>query len=69
MITASSADVNKYANGDPDAVEFGLKGLSTDTKPTETFSGKNIKNGSTFYEIDTGDIYMYNQSTHTWVVQ
>ena len=39
-----------------------LIGLSTDTKPTE-----NIPNGSTFFEIDTMDVYFYNQATKSWI--
>ena len=41
-----------------------LKGLSTDTKPIYDIRG----NGSTFTEIDTGNIYIYNASTKTWVL-
>lgn len=38
-----------------------LRGLSTDTKPTE-----NIPNGSTFFEIDTCTIYMFDEEHATW---
>ena len=37
-------------------------GLSTDTKPTF----EKIPNGSTFYEMDTGDIYMWDSENQTW---
>ena len=33
--------------------EWNLVGLSTDDKPDE------IKNGSTFYEVDTSTLYIY----------
>lgn len=42
-----------------------LRGLSTDTKPTQI--GENyIDNGSTFIEIDTGDIYMFDLENNEW---
>lgn len=37
-------------------------GNSTDTKPTT-----GIVNGSTFVEVDTGDLYLFNEVTSTWV--
>lgn len=43
-----------------------LRGLSTDTKPTE-YDGKTINNGSTFIEIDTGKIYFYDLESETWI--
>jgi hypothetical protein len=42
-----------------------LRGLSTDTKPTE-INGKTINNGSTFIEIDTGKIYFYDLENTEW---
>ena len=39
-------------------------GLSTETKPTE-----GIATGSVFYEVNTGDEYMYNEASGTWVKQ
>ncbi len=42
-----------------------LRGLSTDTKPTET-DGKTIGNGSTFIEIDTGKIFFYDAENEEW---
>lgn len=36
--------------------------LSTDTKPTA-----GISNGSLCLEIDTGDIYAFNEANTTWV--
>lgn len=29
---------------------------------------KQIGNGTVFFEMDTGDVYMYNESEHTWVL-
>lgn len=36
-------------------------GLSTDSKPTE-----NVAQGSIFVESDTGDVYIFTESTQTW---
>ena len=38
--------------------------LSTDSKPTET-----VGNGSCLTEIDTGDVYLFNEAGATWVKQ
>ena len=43
---------------------YEFSGDSTDTKPTD-----NVANGSTFTEVDTGDVYMFNGKTSTWVRQ
>lgn len=39
-----------------------LRGLSTDSKPTE-----NIPNGSTFIEMDTGKVYFFNEAGPAWI--
>lgn len=36
-------------------------GLSTDTKPTE-----NVRNGSTFVEMDTKKLYAYDEENAEW---
>ena len=41
---------------------IGLSGLSADEKPTEE-----IPNGSTFREMDTGDIYYFDEENETWL--
>lgn len=38
-------------------------GLSTDNKPTD------LAEGSSFWEIDTQTLYMFNSKTSTWVAQ
>lgn len=43
-----------------------LRGLSTDTKPTE-IDEKIIDNGSVFVEIDTGKIFFYDLTSQTWM--
>lgn len=37
-----------------------LRGLSTDTKPTD------VGNGSIYIEIDTGTIYMFDAQNKQW---
>ena len=39
-------------------------GLSTDTKPTE-----NVPNGSSFYEIDTKSMFLFDAENSTWTKQ
>ena len=43
-----------------------LVGLSGDDKPT-TLNGGDILNGSAFIEIDTQDIYLYDEENKEWV--
>lgn len=43
-----------------------LRGLSTDTKPTELENGL-VANGSVFIEIDTQDVYIYDGENKEWV--
>lgn len=39
-----------------------LRGLSTDTKPTDAY----IPNGSSFLEMDTGDVYFWDADAPQW---
>ncbi|MBQ6840420.1 MAG: hypothetical protein IJO45_06975 [Oscillospiraceae bacterium] len=39
-----------------------LRGLSTDTKPT----GDEVPNGSTFLEMDTGNVYAFDKANTQW---
>lgn len=52
-----------------DKSEFSFKGLSTDTKPTVEHDGINIANGSTFFEMDTQEVYFYDGATDDWLEQ
>ena len=45
-----------------DIVEY--MGKSTDTKPTDM-----IVTGSVFWEIDTGDLYLYDEEGNAWIKQ
>lgn len=60
MITLSKNDVTE---------ELSFKGLSTDTKPTVKFNDLKIVNGSTFFEMDTQDVYFYDGSSNSWLAQ
>ena len=41
------------------------RGKSTDTKPERPTD----RHGSTFYEMDTQNVYMYDGETLSWIVQ
>lgn len=42
-----------------------LRGLSTDEKPTE-IKGNGVENGSSFIEINTGKIYLFDKENEQW---
>lgn len=60
MITLNKSDVNE---------PLSFMGLSTDSKPTQTYNGLKIKNGSTYFEMDTQQVYFYNGATDSWLAQ
>lgn len=64
MITISKTENNRHDQSDTYTM-LELKGLSTDTKPTK-MGVFNIDNGSTFIEIDTGKIYLYDLENEEW---
>lgn len=43
---------------------FDIRGKSTDQKPVN-----GVPNGSSFYEMDTGNVYMFDGDTNTWIKQ
>lgn len=43
-----------------------LMGLSTDEKPS-SINGGDIINGSSFIEMDTQEIYFYDEENSSWV--
>ena len=49
--------------------ELSFKGLSTDTKPTETWMSQKIVNGSTFFEMDTQEVFFYDEDQDDWLAQ
>lgn len=56
---------NLITNNRGEAKELEFRGLSTDTKPTQ-LDNNDIANGSTFIEIDTGKIYLYDLENELW---
>lgn len=59
-------DTGRYrVNPDEELISVELRGLSTDTKPTE-INGKTIDNGSQLIEIDTGKVYLYDLENEQW---
>ena len=54
--------------GMTDGAPKSFYGLSTDTKPVDS-AQLQIAQGSTFYEVDTGDIYMYDKENNSWRAQ
>lgn len=42
-----------------------LRGKSTDTKPVDD----SIPNGSSYFETDTGEVYVFDIDTKTWLLQ
>lgn len=59
MIRATNAVLIDYENNIQIANLFGT---SEDTKPTTGYA-----NGSTFLEVDTGKIYLFNEDASEWV--
>lgn len=49
--------------------ELSFKGLSTDTKPTVKYDDLAIINGSTFFEMDTQQVFFYDGATDDWLEQ
>lgn len=62
MITAES----KIYHSDKEA-QISFKGLAADTKPTVTFEGLKILNGSSFMEMDTKKLFFYDEENSQWV--
>ena len=46
--------------------QYEFSGLSTDTKPTQA-DYPDMRNGSTFMEIDTKTLYFWDAEGQTWV--
>lgn len=66
-VVSSQAMGSKVVNGKRmSRARVTLNGLSTDTKPTLTYGGVVIGNGSTYKEIDTGTEYAYDEVGMTW---
>lgn len=46
--------------------KISFSGLSSDTKPTESWHGIKIDNGSTFMETDTQTLAFYDEENKKW---
>lgn len=57
-----SADVKRVWYDEEERYIYEFRGLSTDEKP-EPKKG----NGSTFFEIDTGDLYCFDEENGQWI--
>ena len=64
MITIQKVENTRTVGGE-ELINVELRGLSTDTKPTE-IDDKKIDNGSVFIEIDTGNISFYDLENEQW---
>lgn len=53
-------DAHDVVSGREKYIEYA--GTKDDTKPTDEY----IATGSTFLEVDTGDVYFWNEENNTW---
>lgn len=58
-----------FTKGDPGERLFRLEGLSSDEKPGAVFEGAGVLNGSLFFEVDSGDVFMFDAENELWVKQ
>lgn len=65
MVTIYKTDVIKNTN-EGQVIYGELRGLSTDTKPTE-INGATIGNGSVFIETDTKKLSFYDEESQEWL--
>lgn len=57
----------KTENLSSNVIHIEAAGLSTDSKPLAAkFSGKTLATGSLFLEVDTGDVYAYDEDGDQW---
>lgn len=59
--------INTYDSISTSKTRFEFDGLAGDTKPTSTYEGNTIANGSVFLEMDTGAVFMYDEENVTWI--
>lgn len=55
--------ITKYDTHGCGCLSYDMYGLSTDTKPTD------VGNASTFYEMDTKTLYMFDAQNGVWLQQ
>ena len=56
---------NKYADS-PNRSWMELYGLSTDKKPIKKMGTVFIGNASTYYEMDSKKLFIYDEENHQW---
>lgn len=56
-------------NKDDTSIELSFKGLSTDTKPTGYFDDIEITNGSSYFAMDTQEVFFYDYEKQAWLDQ
>lgn len=59
------SSLNKDAYEQP----MSLCGKTADEKPVGEYGNVKIRNGSTFYDMDTGKVYMYDEAGQVWIEQ
>lgn len=62
MITATECKFIKNTT-----YHYEFAGKSTDTKPKEVYNNRKIHNGSSFTEMDTSKIYLYDAENAIWL--
>lgn len=55
--------ITKYSNFADGMCASDMYGLSTDTKPVD------VCNGSSFYEMDTKKMYLFDEENKQWLEQ
>ena len=59
--------IRQIGFSDPPVRYLELAGLSTDTKPVDPVNAMMVTaTGSRFLEVDTGDVYAYDEDGATW---
>lgn len=56
---------NVITNNEGEAKALELRGLSSDTKPTQ-LDGETIENGSVFIEMDTQKVFFFDAENEEW---
>lgn len=62
MVSLINSQRSRFGAGPAIIEEY--RGLSTDAKPELSAD----RNGSTFFEMDTGSVYMYDGDALSWVM-
>ena len=65
MVTIFHTERNELKNNES-YILTELRGLSTDEKPTK-IEENNIQNGSVFIEIDTQEVFIYDEENEEWL--